>query len=341
MEISIDMLALNDADSILIWAKDNGQDYVTIIDGGNPGDGQKLIDHFKKYVEPHIPKNAPILVINTHPHRDHIGGLIEIVNFFKQRIARFYFNNPADYIEELTKKNIRNLNESIGRINKRVSRVFESINDANNLMDVLAKYNIQPLPAFSDTELDHNLFRIVGPSKKFYLEQLAYFTNIDILKTSESNIILESQINELEEGLKPCQVVDDKNDVSAENLTSVLTEFNDASGRRYLFTADSGVDSFENAEANGFDMTNFHICQLPHHGSRRNISTNWIGKLNPSQFWVSASGNKKHPRKAVIECIKKNLPNCRTYGTHKGGTKHINSNDTQFPARNWSSAKPL
>ena len=151
----------------------------------------------------------------------------------------------------------------------------------------------------------------------------------------------ESEINEVEEGFKPCAVVDEKNDTSAENLTSLIIQLTDGRNRRYLFTTDAGVDSFESAQNNGFDMTNFHIAQLPHHGSRRNINTNWLCKLNPHQYWVSAAGNKKHPRKAVIECIKKNLKDCKTYSTHKGGTKHIDSTSNVFPDRGWGSAEPL
>lgn len=341
MDFSIDMLSLKDADCIIIWTKDNDNDYITIIDGGNPDDSKEIIAHYEKYIAPNISKDAPILMINTHPHKDHIGGMIDLVHYFNNRIARFYYNNPQDYIDEVVWENIGVLNESIGKTNRIVKKVFESIQDAKNLDDVLKYYNIVPISAFSDTQLDHNLFTILGPSKSFYLEQLGHFTNLDILKASESNIIDESEINEVDEGLKPCNILDEQNDSSAENLTSVLTQFTDSTGRRHLFTSDAGVDSFESAHENGFQMTDFHICQLPHHGSRRSVNTNWIGKLNPKQFWVSASGNKKHPRKAVISCIKKNLKNTNTYSTHKGGTKHIDSKSNIFPDRKWSSAEPL
>lgn len=341
MDFSIDMISLNDADCIIIWTKEANENYITIIDGGNPDDSKKIIEHYESYISPHVDKDTPILMINTHPHKDHIGGIVDLVNYFKNRIARFYYNNPIDYIDEVVLLNIGSLNESVGRTNRKVRKVFESIQDAKNLDAVLKKYNIEPISAFSDTVLDHSLFKFLGPSKEFYLKQLSSFTNIEILKSTEPNIILESEINEVEEGLKPCAILDEQNDTSAENLTSVLTQFIDSSNRRYLFTSDAGVDSFDSAEKNGFDMTDFHICQLPHHGSRRSVNTNWINKLNPKQYWVSASGNKKHPRKAVVSCIKKNLKDTNIYSTHKGGTKHINSAANIFPERNWSSAEPL
>lgn len=123
----------------------------------------------------------------------------------------------------------------------------------------------------------------------------------------------------------------------------VLLQLTNSAGQRYLLTGDAGVDSFESAEKNGFDMTNFFVAQLPHHGSRRNINSNWVCKLNPKQFLVSAAGNVKHPRRAVIECIKKNLKdNCKVYSTHKGGTKNHASNRNIFSNRNgWSDAVAL
>lgn len=335
------MLDLGNADCNIIWTKEQSQDYITIIDAGNPNDAKKIIAHYKKYIEPNIKENTPILIINSHPHKDHIGGLVDLVHFFNSKIARFYYNDPTKYINEDKRGGIKELSESILYSNRRVKKVMQSIKDVESLKEVLSQYNIQPIEAFSDTVLDHNLFEIVGPSKEFYLEQLEYFTNIDRLKFMSLNTIKEADVNEVDEGLKPCSILDEKNDSSAENLTSVLTKFTDSKGRKYLFTADAGIDSFESAVNNGYDIKDLHICQLPHHGSRRNISTNWVSNFDPKQFWVSANGSAKHPRKAVISCIKKNLPHCKVFSTHKGGSKHINSTNSLFPERNWTTAKSL
>lgn len=341
MDFSIDMLSLGNADSFIIWTKENQSDYVTIIDGGNPGDAEKVISHYEEYIKPNVPSSCPILIINTHPHKDHIGGLIDIVHYFKNQIVRFYYNDPADYLNQNQRNVIKSYSESLLYKSVRIQRIYEALKDSESLSSVLAQYGIGKLEAFSDSPLDHTLFSFVSPSREFYLQQLAYFSDAENIKTFGSNTASESEVNEVEEGLKPCTILDEKNDTSAENLTSVITKFVDSSNRKYLFTADSGVDSFESANDNGFDISNIHICQLPHHGSRRNINTNWVGRFNPQQFWVSANGSKKHPRKAVISCIKKNLPNCKTYGTHKGGTKHINSKTGLFPKRSWSSANPI
>ena len=281
-----------------------------------------------------------MIVVNAHPHRDHIGGLPEIINHFGTDINRVYFNDPLAYVN-LMQRNLINEYYQKYSANRQIAGLYESLKDVDNFKTLLKKYGLTPHPIFSDTNLGHNLFKVLGPSEAFYKQKVQFFTD----KTSLERMYLlkeaEEDVNEVEEGNKPCVVVDEKNDTSAENLTSTIIQLTDSSNRRYLFTADSGVDSYESAQNNGFNMKDFHIVQLPHHGSRRNVNTNWICNFNPKQYWVSAAGNKKHPRKAVIECIKKNLPNCKTYSTHKGGSKHINSVSNLFPDRGWGSAEPL
>ena len=53
MDISIDMLSLGNADSIIVWLKDhNNNSFVILIDGGNKSDGNKVIAHLNKYILP-------------------------------------------------------------------------------------------------------------------------------------------------------------------------------------------------------------------------------------------------------------------------------------------------
>jgi beta-lactamase superfamily II metal-dependent hydrolase len=340
MDFSIDMLNVGDADAIILWLKQDGADFVIFLDGGKTEDGDEVINHYNNYIKPHLVSKPIIIVINSHPHLDHIRGLSKIINHFQTDIKRVYFNDPLKYISLIQRNLINEYHQKYSH-SSQITGLYESLKDVDDFNTLLKKYNLISSPIFSDTDLGHSLFKVLSPSEAFYKQKVQFFTD----KTSLENMHLlkeaEDDINEVEEGNRPCAVVDEKNDTSAENLTSTIIQLTDSNSKRYLFTADAGVDSFESAQNNGFNMTDFHIVQLPHHGSRRNVNTNWICKFNPKQYWVSASGNKKHPRRAVIECIKKNLPDCKTYSTHKGGTKHIDSKPDIFPDRGWSSAEPL
>lgn len=340
MDFSIDMLTVGDADAIILWVKYKGIDVIVFLDGGNSGDGQKVIRHYTQYIQPFISGKPLMIVINSHPHKDHLGGLPEIIQYFKTDIRRVYFNDPTRYIGSMQRNLITEYYQKYSS-NRQIVTLFESLRDVDDFKKLLTKYDITPQPIFSDSPTGFEFFEVLGPSEEFYKQRVQFFTD----KTSLDKIYLikesEEVINEVAEGLKPCDVVDEINDNSPENLTSTLIQLTDSKKRRYLFTADASVDSFESAYNNGFNMESFQIVQLPHHGGRRNINTNWIGIFKPAQFWISASGNKKHPRKAVIECIKKNIPNCKCYSTHKGGTKHIDSVSGVFPDRGWTDAEPL
>ena len=214
---------------------------------------------------------------------------------------------------------------------------FQKIQELNELCE---KHNIEKTEALSDS-FNYSEMKVISPSRKFYTEKVQQFTSIDFLKRVDYQKTF-SQINESVELSKPCDVVDEKNDASPENLSATVIQLNDSKGRKYILTSDAGVESFDDMENNGFKCENLNIVQLPHHGSRRNISTEWIAKFSPNMFLISAQGNEKHPRKAVLSCIKKNVPDCGIYSTHKDkGTLSYTTNKAIFPDRKWGKADPL
>ena len=338
MELSLDMLDVKDADAFIIWAKQKAKDYIIFIDGGKAGDGNKVVMHYDTYIRRHVEKlhsQPEIIIISTHPHKDHVGGIPYIIEYFKRRVARVYMNNPLEFMD---KKNIDLLNRNFRKVKNAdtaLTRLHKSLWDAQELQKLITRYNIPIYHALSDSTIhssDKLIFKFLGPSSDYYQELVNRFSSSEILEslTYQSLDVDTSFILEAAEVLKPCPIVDAKNDTSSENLASVITLFTTASGSRYLFTGDSGVESFERAKADGFSLKNMSYVQLPHHGSRRNISSSIICEMNPLVFFVSAVGNKKHPRRAVIECIKKNT-RAEVFSTHKTGDLRTVSNASIFP----------
>jgi beta-lactamase superfamily II metal-dependent hydrolase len=289
MDFSIDMLSVGDADAIILWLKEGSGDVIIFLDGGKRGDGIMVVKHYNEYIKPYLMSKPILIIINSHPHRDHIGGLPEIVNHFGNEINRVYFNNPLLYISLLQRNLIGEYHQKYSA-NKQITGLYKSLKDVDDFVILLKNYGLTPHPIFSDRDIGHNLFKVLGPSTDFYKQKVQFFT--DKTSLERMHLVKESEvdINEVLEGNKPCIVVDEKNDASAENLTSTILQLTDSNNRRYLFSADSGVDSFESAQKNGFILSDFHIAQLPHHGSRRNVNTNWICNFNPKQYWVSAAG---------------------------------------------------
>lgn len=339
MDFVIDFVYVGDGDGIIIWGRNpNERDFVFFLDGGNQEYGTKIVQHYKKWIKPHLYENRTIAFINSHPHTDHINGLIEIVKELGEEITWGIYNDPVKFISEELRKNIKQ--SALRKEDADIDHLYKSFQKVQELNDLCEQYNIEIKEALTDV-FNYKEIKIVSPTREFYTSKVQMFTNIDFLKRVDyTNSPVE--VDETLESLKPCAIVDEKNDASPENLSATVIELIDSSSNRYLLTSDAGVESFDDMEKNGFDTENLTIVQLPHHGSRRNISTNWIGKFAPEMFIISAQGNTKHPRKAVLSCIKKNLPNCKTYSTHKNkGTISYTTKKSVFPDRNWGNAETI
>lgn len=341
MDYVIDFLDVGDGDAIVIWARsETCSDVVFFLDGGSSGNGQKVVNHYKEWIEPNLKANSLLGFINSHPHADHINGLLEIIKLLKNQLKFGIYNDPVECITEEHRQKIyqsylKNEDADITHLYK----TFEEIDELNNLC---TQYNIRRYNAYSeDINFFDGSFKILSPSKDFYANLVQYFSDVDFLKTVDYSRKTIPRITE-DEDLKPCTIVDAVNEASPENLTGTVIQLIDSSNRKYILTSDAGVDSFDYMESEGFELTNIRMVQLPHHGSRRNVNSSWLAKFNPEYYIASAAGNAKHPRRAVVNCIKRNLPNCKVYSTHLGGgTLSCTTNRAVFPNRNWGSATPL
>ncbi len=74
-ELKVHFIDVGQADSIYIQAPDH---YDILIDGGNNADGPSLVQYLKNQGVDDIE-----LMIATHPHEDHIGGLNNVLSAFK------------------------------------------------------------------------------------------------------------------------------------------------------------------------------------------------------------------------------------------------------------------
>lgn len=112
------------ADSILIKEKD----YTTLIDGGNQSDGENLV----KYLQEELNINDIDILVGTHPHEDHIGGLPDIISSLS--IGKIYLPNATT-----TTKIFEKLLDTIAEKNYKITvpKVDEEINLNNMNFKVL------------------------------------------------------------------------------------------------------------------------------------------------------------------------------------------------------------
>jgi hypothetical protein len=82
----------------------------------------------------------------------------------------------------------------------------------------------------------------------------------------------------------------------------------DNTWRYSLLSADAGTEALKfvrqvSETAKGF-LKGIPWMQLPHHGSRRNLSEELIDYYKPKTSFVSAEGSVKHPSKKLVNAVK-------------------------------------
>jgi beta-lactamase superfamily II metal-dependent hydrolase len=316
------MLSLGNANSSIVWLKDqNNNDYVILIDGGNRGDGQKVIKHLDDYILTPAGKNAPDLIVCTHHDKDHVGGLVDVVNHYGNQIGEIWINNPAEHMGQI---NYQHLEESFRNKSqaKQYEVILESLTDLDDFISVVGKKQISRYTALAGRNKFNGIISVLGPSDNFYKSLLPGMGNLDDFVNSEADWAYKSifgspTVNEALETASPCPIVDEENTTSATNNSSVILEIkrNDS---RYLFTGDAGVQAFEDVESR-ISLENIYWLDVPHHGSRRNLSSKLIDTMSPKVCYISANGSVKHPRRALVNCLRKH--GAKVFGTHKGGNK--------------------
>ncbi len=128
------------ADSILIRENDNN----ILIDAGNNEDGEKLVNYLKNDLN--IEKFN--MVVGTHPHEDHIGGLDNVIDSFdidtilmpNATSTSKTFENVLDSIEKKDYKiTVPKINEEFNynKINIKVLHTGTDEKDLNNTSIVL------------------------------------------------------------------------------------------------------------------------------------------------------------------------------------------------------------
>jgi len=306
MKYEIEMLSIGNADSSIVrYINEAGSEYVVLIDAGNPSDGKAVVSQIKNYTT----QKYIDLAICTHPDKDHIGGFFEVVD--KLKINQFWIHDPAKHVDmDDVKKSI-----SVVNVYKSLRFLTESFDDSRNLLNLIDSKKIPREEPFAGLTHPSIPVTIVGPTKEYYEELLGGFRDIthlfkegDYFEKSLSDFVKEGE----EETLSA--TLDEKNDKSNENNSSALCCFI-FDGRKHLFTADAGPDALFKAKAT-YNISKVYWMQIPHHGSKYNLTSDLILHFDPHVSCVSASGSKRYPNRATVNAMKS--VHCAVYSTQDG-----------------------
>jgi hypothetical protein len=192
-------------------------------------------------------------------------------------------------------------------------KIERSMQDCSNFLDLLDRMRIPWREPFAGQMA--GLFQVLGPTQRYYEELLRQFEKLDGVFVEDERADEPVYFSQLKESVNPDAVIDEDNETSAENNSSVLSQivYKDSV---LLFTGDAGVPALERAII-PYGIRNVKWLDIPHHGSKHNVSSGMLNRLMPDVAYFSAKGTRKHPSVAVINALKRR--GCTCYSTHKSG----------------------
>ena len=303
------------------------QQKVVVVDGGYPETGQAVIDHLAT----HYGTNEIDLMISTHPDQDHVGGLEAVME--KCTVHELWMHQPWMHTKDIADMFVH------GHVtDKSVKNALrKSLDEARELESLANRLRIPITEPFAGTSFDNKSVYVLGPSQAFYESLLPEFRCTPEAK-QEGGLLkglvagATAFVKSVAESWDIETLGTPSEDTSAENNSStvLLFQFGDQSA---LLTADAGlpalVPALQILRRNAYDLSKIKFIQVPHHGSGRNVSKDFLDALlgprlgfnavtRTAYVSVAKSDDPKHPAKKVTNAFRRRgAPVHTTAGTSK------------------------
>lgn len=328
MGFEIDFLAVGEGarsgDAIALrWGNLFGrrdEQFVMVVDGGNKASGAALVSHIRE----HYGTSDVNLVLNTHPDADHASGLAVVLE--ELTVKKLWIHQPWNRLQH-----IHDLVQD-GRIthDSLRARIEEALEAAHNLETMAEEKDIRIWEPFVCGAMERKgaTIHVLGPSREYYTELLPEFDDMPALQEATANFSegpyryfkAAAEVDETRIWLDETLEEPDDGNVRAENNSSVILLIQ-VDGEQILLTADAGVPALTRAYGRalglGIDLTKCCLYQVPHHGSRRNISPSildlLLGPILPVGTWARATAyvsaapkaSPKHPSPKVTNAFRR------------------------------------
>ena len=297
---------------------------LVVIDGGSLESGRALVDHIRdRYGNPTYIAN----VVCTHPDDDHTSGLREVVDAFA--IGTLWIHQPWLHAAELVPAFRYNWSEA--GLEKHLKECFSI---PFELCEAAAAKGAQLAEPFQGSTIGG--LSVLAPSYSRYLELVPQMNRTPVARSmaeaagSMFKAVRDTVLSVFETWSWETLGTPKPGDTSATNETSVVL-FGDFGDCRVLLTGDAGVEglaeAFGYAAAAGLPFRQPDCVQMPHHGSRRNVSPALLTELLGAPLdvegatrsgWAVASasaGDAHHPRKVVQNAFRRRGYRCtQTHG---------------------------
>jgi beta-lactamase superfamily II metal-dependent hydrolase len=327
-------------DAIAIRYGYHGNYKIMVVDGGTKESGQNLVNHIKEhYRTTHVD-----YLVNTHPDADHASGLEVVLE--QLSVGEVWIHRPWKYTELITQyfKDGRITDTSLE------SRLKHLLSHAYSLEKIAGQKGIPIYEPYAGSKI--GAFHVLSPRKDWYLELIPLFNKTPEAKERALDAA-QSQLSRQEVLVHEHWNLETLNEdglTSYENESSVIL-YGQFDGRGILLTGDAGIQALDKASDYatqlGFNLLDIRFIQVPHHGSRRNVSPSILNRIlgtkvnegihpNKTAFVSSSKDSKFHPRKAVVNAfIRRGVKVHATQGVIKTHSYNMPNRD------GWTTSTPL
>lgn len=340
----LDVQSKKSGDAIPIRYRIDGQTRIHITDGGFQDTGDSIIEHISNHYG--SPEVIDAIVV-THQDQDHTGGLRKL--FGEYKIGELWMLRPWLYAEDLIDRFSRYT--SAENLATRLKEIYPNIAALEQLAE---DYGVPILEPFQGASIGD--FKVLAPSKDTYLDLVVESDKTPEATKEEQKSLAESSGKFISSAINFLRAawgeeIFPEDDTSAENNMSVI-QYANLCDSRILLTGDAGRSALSEAADYapfvGLTLPGVDRIQVPHHGSRHNVSSDvldrWLGtKLgsmpessNFSAIVSASKEDKDHPRRSVVRAF-----------IHRGAqvvTTENGSKCTSFNAperEGWRTAEPV
>jgi beta-lactamase superfamily II metal-dependent hydrolase len=285
---------------------------VHLVDGGYTSTAENVSAHIKKYYgTTHIHR-----VVVTHPDKDHAEGLAPILEEFT--VSELWMLRPWAYAQLLLPHFSRY--NSAENLAKRLQDDYPYIHE---LEKIAVRRNIKIREPWQGEDIGP--FKVLAPSPARYFDLVIRSEKTPQPAADSAGIFAEAfqafarAVKFVKSGWGSERFSDE--DTSNENEMSVI-QYAVLNGHKILLTGDAGrgglTEAADYAPKVGLILPGIDKFQVPHHGGRRNVSTEildrWLGPRLPqilpegsetfTAMISSAKEDPEHPRKAVERAMR-------------------------------------
>lgn len=275
----IDFLPVGNGDSsgdaiALRWLEPSGF-CVAVVDGGTKESGERLVEHVRTaYGATYIN-----LAINTHPDQDHSSGLSVVLE--KMPVEQLWMHRPWAYPAAIKHLFANSQFTTAGL----AGRLKAALDSAYELEKIATKKGVTITEPYQG--LSYGPLLVLSPPQPFYLQLIPHFRNTPEARQSPTTLLgalaqaATQRMGTIAESWG-IETLREDGVTSAENESSVVL-YGRFNGLGVLLTGDAGQRALTQAAvyaiSRGISLPDCSLYQVPHHGSRRNVSPSVLDVL--------------------------------------------------------------